>query len=145
MSFSLKLVDEYDWPVTVRVPNAGVVEEHQFTARFRHLDLDQVRGMIDEIMAAQSKPDQQAINAVVDGAQLQIEQAMVYLVGWGDDLTDTDGQPIPYSDDVKRKLLGVRIIREALVKAWQASQSGDAARLGNSAGSPAGGPAEGDQ
>lgn len=145
MSFSLKLVDEYDWPVTVRVPNAGVVEEHQFTARFRHLDLDQVRGMIDEIMAAQSKPDQQAINAVVDGAQLQIEQAMVYWVGWGDDLTDTDGQPIPYSDDVKRKLLGVRIIREALVKAWQASQSGDAARLGNSAGSPAGGPAEGDQ
>lgn len=145
MSFSLKLVDEYDWPVTVRVPNAGVVEEHQFTARFRHLDLDQVRAMIDEIMAAQSKPDQQAINAVVDGAQLQIEQAMVYWVGWGDDLTDTEGKPIPYGDETKRKLLGVRIIREAVVRAWQDSHSGEAARLGNSDSSPAGGPAAGDR
>lgn len=149
MSFSLKLVDEYDWPVTVRVPNAGEVEEHQFTARFRHLDLDQVREMIDEIVAAQNKErgDEQisAVNAVVDGAQLQIEQAMIYWVGWGEDLTDTDGNPIPYGDETKRKLLGVRIIREALVKAWQDSQSGEAARLGNSDSSPAGGPAAGDR
>jgi len=149
MSFSLKLVDEYDWPVTVRVPNAGKVEEHQFTARFRHLDLDQVRAMIDEIVAAQNKErgseQVSAVNAVVDGAQLQIEQAMIYWVGWGDDLTDTEGKPIPYGDETKRKLLGVRIIREALVKAWQDSQSGEAARLGNSDSSPAGGPAAGDR
>lgn len=151
MSFSLKLVDEYDWPVTVRVPNAGVVEEHQFTARFRHLDLDQVRGMIEQVMAASRGAEESAqdvpsrsMRTVIDAAELQIEQAMAYWVGWGDDLVGTDGAPLPYSEDTKRRLLGVRIIREALVAAWQSSQAGDAARLGNSAGSPAGGPAEGD-
>lgn len=152
MSFSLKLVDEYDWPVVVRVPNGGAIEEHGFTARFRHLEISEVRAMIEAVLAASRSeaPDGAdagvaAMGALVGAAQLQIEQAMHYLVGWGDDLTDAAGQPIPCTEEHKRALLGVRIIREAVVAAWQQSQSGDAARLGNSDSSPAGGRAVGDR
>lgn len=138
MSFSIKLVDEYDWPVRVKVPVGGGVETHEFTARFRHLELDQVRKMVEQAMAAIPKDDQ-GMSAIVGAAQTQIEQAMAYWIGWGEDLQSADGNPVPYSEEAKRKLLGVRIIREAVAEAWQESQSGEAARLGNSDGSPAGG------
>ncbi|MFZ5653166.1 MAG: hypothetical protein ACOY42_02015 [Pseudomonadota bacterium] len=152
MSFSLKLVDEYDWPVVVKVPNGGAIEEHGFTARFRHLEIDEVRAMIETVLAASKAAPAEghdgpgvAMGSLVEAAQIQIEQAMQYLVGWDEDLTDTKGQPLPCTDEIKRALLGVRIIREAVVAAWQQSQSGDAARLGNSVSSPAGGPAAGDR
>lgn len=152
MSFTLRLVDDYEWPVEVRVPNGGALEVHRFTARFRHLGLDQVQEMVQRVIAASREQEGRgadaqlaSMDALVGVARLQAEQAMAYWVGWGDDLLGADGQPLPYSEETKARLLGVRIIREAVVAAWQASQSGDAARLGNSAGSPAGGPAEGDQ
>jgi hypothetical protein len=61
----------------------------------------------------------------------EIDLYMGLFAGWGDDLTDEHGEPLPYNDDTKRQLLEEKIIREAVKKAHRDSQAGEAVRTKN--------------
>lgn len=148
--FSIKSLDTYEWPVDVQIPTKdaetgeGKFETHRFTGIFKHqskTELENISNTVNlaaSVVTLQTKladllpgdPRRQTTMALMF-AQVQIETYMQLWQGWGSDLTDLDGVPLPYSDEMKRKLLEERVIREAVSKAHQASQNGEAARVKN--------------
>lgn len=148
--FSIKSLDSYEWPVDVQIPTTdektgeGKFETHRFTGRFKHHSKTELEAISKKVDLAGSvtelqtqmaalppgDPRRQTVAALMF-AQVQIETYVHLWDGWGNDLTDQDGDPLPYSDDMKRKLLEERVIREAVMKAHKDSQNGEAARVKN--------------
>ena len=154
MGFSIKALDTYKWPVDVKVPvvnphtGEGEFEVRSFTGIFKHLSLSESREMMNRLKE-RSQADQAALTSAAesaepdDAAALQFKvgtmvadyQIALYAdiwVGWGNDLTDENGDPLPYSDELKRKLLEERMIRDAVIAAHKLSQGGEAVREKNS-------------
>lgn len=153
LGFSVKALDQYDWPVDVQVPFMtadGDYETHRFTGRFRHLSMTEVDAMFSELQAKidalkeAEDANLSSIRVAELSAQYQIDLYMGIWMGWGDDLTDEHDQPLPCNDETRRSLLGKRIVREAVIKAYQDSQAGEAVRAKNSGISPEDGPATGE-
>lgn len=155
LGFSVKALDQYDWPVDVKVPfmtaqGDGDYETHRFTGRFRHLSMTEVDTMFAELQgkidALKEAEDAQlnSIRVAELSAQYQIDLYMGIWVGWGNDLSDENGAPLPCTEDARRALLGKRIVREAVIQAYQDSQAGEVLRLKNSETSPEAGPATGE-
>jgi hypothetical protein len=96
------------WPVTVKVPqDGGKTIKATFGAEF-------------EII---TKEEQQAIIAG-DGDLLDRQ-----LVGWDARVKDENGEPLPFGDDAKRRLLDITYVRQALFEALGEINSGrEAAR-----------------
>ncbi|MCK9246664.1 MAG: hypothetical protein M0P11_06895 [Anaerolineaceae bacterium] len=154
VGFSIKALDTYEWPVDVKVPvvnpvtGEGEFEVHRFTGIFKHISLSESREMMSRLKE-RNQADQDALTGAAesaepdDAATLQFRvgtmvadyQIALYAdiwVGWGNDLTDEHGEPLPYSDDLKRKLLEERMIRDAVIDAHKASQGGEKVREKNS-------------
>ncbi len=143
MGFSIATLATYQWPVDVKVPvvdedGSGAFEAHRFTGTFRHLDLEESKALMQRIKAEADQDEAPAVEGPVDpmivatmAAQLQIDLYMEIWEGWGENLTGPDGQPLPYTDEAKRQLLGQRMIREAVIEAHRASQGGEAVRTKN--------------
>jgi hypothetical protein len=154
--FSIKLLKSYHWPVDVKVPvmNAdgeGEFDTHRFTGHFKHLSnaeanalLAKAQEKIDQFKAESETSDVSALRTSEVIANHQIELYADIWLGWGEDLTGEDGQPLSYSEEVKLQLLGQKMIREAVMKAHQESQGGEEARLKNSATLPVVGQAGGE-
>jgi len=142
--FSIKLLKSYHWPVDVKVPvmNAdgeGEFDTHRFTGHFKHLSMTEANALlakaqekIDQLTAEAAESEVSALRTSEIIANHQIDLYADIWLGWGDDLTGEDGQPLPYTEDTKRQLLGQKMIREAVMKAHQESQGGEAARSKNS-------------
>lgn len=97
--FRLKEPDEpTEWPVTVHVPQAGgKTAKHRFTAHFRWLDAEAWQA------------------AAFDGDQALLREV---LVGWGEDLRDEHGEPIPFSSEQRDRLARITFVRRAVVTAY---------------------------
>ena len=115
MQFVLKEEIEIDWPVDVPVPvDGGKFETQEFPARFRLLDQDKV----DEILEGKSEsPDLALMRAA--------------LVGWGKDFCDDKGKSVPYSDELRDRLLAKPYFRLAVARAYFDANTGGGGRRKN--------------
>jgi len=160
--FSITALSNYQWPVDVKVPvvnqaGEGVFETHRFTGEFKHLSLTEAAKLFADLESAvehekvlakeqAANPDGEldALTLAQRITRYEIDLYMSIFVGWGDDLTDEHGKPFPKTDEMRRKLLEERMIREAVKEAHRQSQGGEVARLGNFETSPVAGPATGE-
>lgn len=83
--------------VKVMVPVDGGFEAQTFKARFRVMDVEQLSDVQDE------------------GGQKAVLQKVVAGM---EDLVDEAGEPMPYSDDLRDRLIGVPFVRIALFTAY---------------------------
>ncbi|MGB0747185.1 MAG: hypothetical protein ACPGO3_00420 [Magnetospiraceae bacterium] len=106
----INLADErrFKAKVTVQTPQeSGGKRECSFTAHFRVLTYSEQEEILER------NPG---------GADFQILKTA--LVGWGDDLQDEEGQPIPFTDDTLRAILDIPYIRMAMYRAFIAGNTG---------------------
>jgi len=93
----------FEAPVTIEVPNAdGTFDAHSFVGHFVVLP-DEERRALYEAAGGGDK-----------GTKAVLEAS---LAGWGTDLTDENGHPIPVSPETKAALLGDTAIFLALNEA----------------------------
>lgn len=105
--FRLEESHEFDWPVEIRKP-VGVDEQgrprfetHRFTARFKALPIDEAAGAMEE---GGDEPRQPLLERV--------------FVGWGDDVQDEDGKPLPFTVENLRRLLRIGYVGAAVTEAY---------------------------
>ncbi|MBD3738572.1 MAG: hypothetical protein IE938_19220 [Pseudomonas balearica] len=102
----------FEWPVTVKYPSAGGDVEATFTGVFK---LPQ-----DEIAIYEAPIDEAGNLKITSMAQMISEvraRLAEYWIGWGEDLQSPDGKPIPYSDEMRDRLLKIKQIREGVDRA----------------------------
>lgn len=146
--FSIKSLDIYEWPVDVQIPvrdtktGDGSFETHRFTGMFKHLSKTELENIVNQVDMSDQSDDLEdkgfgrvdpafSIKLAQRIASKQVQLFSHLWVGWGSDLTDENGNPLPYSDETKLKLLEERTIRDAVIKAHKDSQGGEAARAKN--------------
>jgi hypothetical protein len=97
------------WPVTVHVPqDGGTTRKASFDARLDVLTASEIEA------------------ALAEGKDL----LEVQLVGW-DKLAGEDGQPLEYSEELKKKLLDLNYVRQGLFNALTEINTGRAAARKN--------------
>lgn len=145
--FSIQDLDTYQWPVDVRVPvinsetGEGEFETRRFIGTFNHLDADAFGKLVEETGEAMKKDMEAASTSGVDplynlkakqiGAKHHSRMYAKIWAGWDDSLTGSDGNPLPYSDFTKERLLKDPRIRDAVVRAHNESQGGEKVRQKN--------------
>ncbi len=112
-----KITDDvsYSCPVTVHTPRDGGHTKGTFNAKFALLGQDE-------------------IDQILENARLGRDNADLcdkVLVGWGSEVLGPDGQPFEFNDANKAVLLNKPYIRNAILKAFVESISGDGARRKN--------------
>lgn len=129
--FVLADVYEFDWPVTVKVPVDGGVDEQVCTLRYRPLPTDEADALAKQIAKLPAK----------DREAKQDELLLRTVVGWGRDIVGPDKKPIPYSVETLKAALRWPFFKIAAYDGYTLAVTGQGARVGNSATPPAGGPA----
>ena len=108
--FKLLQNPEFSHVVKVTIPVNGGHDVQSFTARFRAL----------------------SISATEQHNTLTAEGTAAYLreifVGW-DGVTDDQGEPIPFNDETRDRMLDVPFVRIALLETYNAAMMG--AKRGN--------------
>ena len=94
---------EFDWPVTIRIPQDGQYQEQSFTARFRTLSRSRTQTLADS-------GDQAFLTEV--------------LIGWHG-ITDIQGNPIPYDRQRCAQLIAIPYIATALIRAYFEALDGE--------------------
>ena len=102
---------EFSHVVHVQVPVDSGHATQTFTARFRVLTVSQ---------AGAHRLD------TAEGTDAYLRDIFV---GWGKDLTDSDGAPLDYSDQIRDQLIDQPHVRLALLKTYNAALQG--AKRGN--------------
>lgn len=104
----------YDWPVEVAVPeDGGVWSRHKFTALFARFTKDQAKTLVDKL--GEEKDNGEPFEALDLVAQV--------MAGWKD-VTDADGQPLPYSEAELRSVCNLfPMAIGAIFDAWMESLS----------------------
>lgn len=102
----------YDWPVEVWTPSGGAWTRGEFVARFRLLPVSRMREAVGDVEA--------------------IELVREALAGWRG-IDAGDGTELPYSDDMRDRLLDHAPTRRGLLDAFMASYAPKQDRSGNSA------------
>lgn len=97
--------------VKVMVPVDGGHLPQDFTATFRVI------------------PTEEAAKYDLSDGQSSKEFLRRVVVKFGDDLVGDDKQPLPYSDDLRDRLIGVPYVRQALARTYFAAIGGQT--LGN--------------
>jgi len=123
MKFQLTDTYRYWWPVTVEMPDPekpGKAVKQSFTVQFEALGQDEGEAM------------NQRIAALPEDEQKQHKHEAILRVckDWRD-VTDADGKPVPFSDEVLRQMLQYSWIRLAIYQAYADSLVPGAARKGN--------------
>lgn len=126
---------QFTWPVKVRVPvDGGKFQDQTFTGCFRACP----RSVLTEHLERQARAIKAAQAAAGDGTgddgraqadrdvDAETEIMREYFVGWGDDLVGEDGQPLPYSDEMRDRLLDVAFVRRAVTDAYWTAMNGGA-------------------
>lgn len=104
----------YDWPVEVAVPeDGGIWSRHKFTAQFARFTKDQAKALVDKL--GEEKDNGEPFEALDLVAQV--------MAGWKD-VTDADGQPLPYSETELRSVCNLfPMAIGAIFDAWMESLS----------------------
>lgn len=124
---AFKFTDElqFDWPVTIKTPEAGGHVETTFTGLFLEIpDLE----FFEEIGS-------ERMSDMIEG---EIARLMRVFVGWpAGAVVDDNGAEFPPTEENRRKLLSRRANRMAVSEAYRdASMPKTGARAKNSAGPP---------
>lgn len=91
---------EADWGVQVYVPvDGGRHQIQKFTARFKVLSQEELKGITGD-----SDFDDEMLNKI--------------LIGWGEDLVDDAGQPLPFNEENKKAVLDIPFVRLAIIRAY---------------------------
>lgn len=117
----------YRWPVLARVPQDGGYRDHQFSLDFRAIAVDRQL----DLAAAAERGDR--------GAAVTLLTEVV--AGWGDEVRDAAGVPLPFTPENLKRLLAVPGVAMGVVEAYRQSQAGEAFREKNSGTPRADGPA----
>lgn len=128
--FVLADVYEFDWPVTVKVPVDGGIEEQACTLRYRPLPTDEAEKLAKEI-AELPMAEQEA---------KQDELLTRTIVGWND-IRDANGRPVAFGREALAAALRWPFFKIAAYDGYTQAITGQGARVGNSATPPAAGPA----
>lgn len=149
LGFSIVSLATYEWPVDVKVPfvnedGEGDYEVHRFTGLFKHLSNADANTMLKDmhakVEAMKAEKDGETETDMVSASQVLVQNQIDLYAGiwqgWRDGVTDEHGVALPCNEETKRQLLGQRMIREAVMEAHRASQSGEAVRAKNSKASP---------
>lgn len=105
--FVLKAETEFDWPVKVKVPEDGKHVVHEFTCRFRLIDAERMKALTEA-------GDAEAARSLLGEA----------IVGWGNDVADEDGKPIPFSSEALDRMLHVDYVFVAIAEAYHKAVTG---------------------
>ncbi len=104
--FVLQDTHEFDWPVEISMP-AGINgdgtprwESHTITARFKALPLADA---MERLAVREGQAGEPLLNEA--------------LIGW-DGVGGEDGEPLPFSDENRRRLLGVGYVATAVLDAY---------------------------
>lgn len=109
MAFRLTQSKTYAWPVTLDFTDeTGATETQSFTAVFKRLP----QSRVDELA------EQARNGAISDNALLDV------VLDRFDGIQDETGQPMPYTDDLRRQVLDIVPVRPRTVIAWFDSLSG---------------------
>lgn len=130
--FHLYQPDYIEWPVSVDLPaKGGVKKPYKFTAHFKMLDEAECRDLQDRhnemIVALRRRVD--ALNGYLKDDSVITEplpcthEELVdeILCGWGDEVVDNDGEPVPFSDAAKAKLYRIQGVAQAIFRSWMDS------------------------
>lgn len=118
-------VTEYQWPVTVEVPDNGRHRPHVFTGLFR-------------IPVAEEA--QELLASVRRGEIDELDFCRRVWSGWADGhIQEDDGTPLPPTPDHIEFFVQLPYFRRGLIRAYLDSQAGAAAAAKNSKGPPYGG------
>lgn len=123
MKYVLADTSSYWWPVTIRRPdpeNAGKIVEQTFKVRLIPKGQD---ALLEEEEAIRSKPNLRA------QAKAEREALADKVDGW--DVTDANGQEVPFSRERLLDELQNSWFRIGLYNAIAQSAAGEEARLGN--------------
>ena len=121
--FRLAAVPTMKRTVTVRAPDPEIADkivEQTFTAHFRVLTNDEIRAF-DEARTKLSYDE-----AMADPFAFQ----KLVLTGWGEDVVDADGTPIPYSKEARDRALELPWFAKAVRDEYARGLAGEP-RLGN--------------
>jgi hypothetical protein len=112
-----KITDDvsYTCPVTVHVPKDNGYSKGTFNAQFALIGQDEIDQVLENARQGRDNGD----------------LAAKVLVGWGPELLGADGQPFDYNDANKAALLNKPYFRNAVIRAFVESISGDGARRKN--------------
>jgi hypothetical protein len=107
MSFVLKKVSSYKWPVAVDVPvDGGKFKKETFTAVFKKMSRSAFNDLIEQ-------GDDALIGEIVEG--------------W-DGIKDEDGDPIEFSEEAKAQLFDDPYVLRAVINAYTESLLGAQAK-----------------
>lgn len=113
--FTLKESNDFEWPVTVKVPvSGGKFRSQRFTAVFRPIP-------------AQTLEEINKLSVLEQDAA----QAREFLVGWGDDVKGEDGEPLEFTEEYRDAMLDIVYVRSALVRAYWDAMTGKKAATKN--------------
>ena len=102
----------------------GDTEDLAFTAKFNRMDQEEVNSLTQAIWHWD-----QTRKAIAEGRLLpdaakgatnvsDIDWADRILGGWGDDVRDSNGDPLEYTEEEKNKVLRIEGMASAIVAAW---------------------------
>ena len=114
----------FTWPVKVQLPSAdkpGEFETHTFIGHFRLLSKERNAALVADMAVA--VPLGEA--AIADQQMVQIREV---LLGWGDDVVDVDGEPVPFSAEALDAICGLDQVRLAIAVAYAEAAAGGARR-----------------
>ena len=124
MNFKLTTAQKYWWPVTVRLPDPdrpGKIIKQRFKMQFEAQPRDQVIA------------DQERLNALTglsEIAEHEYDMLRRACTDWKD-VDGEDGKPAPFTREAFDAQLQRTQFRVAVYEAYNESQSGEEARLGN--------------
>jgi len=126
MNFQLVETYIYWWPVTVRIPNpepgkAGTLIEQTFQMQFEPQSRDQIIATQKELAA---------LTDIDEIAAREHEILRDACKDWSGVVTD--GKPVPFNAETFRAAMQKTWFRIGVYEAFNDSQSGEEARLGNS-------------
>lgn len=117
------------WPVTVRMPDPekpGQLIEATFQMQFETLPMERARALDAERNALPA-----------DERTARLNDWLFEVAKDWHEVIDADRAPIPFSREAFAAFLELAWHRNAVIEAYGEAMSGQAARLGNSAGLPA--------
>jgi hypothetical protein len=100
--FQLKRDRTFSWPVDVEVPaDGGAFAKQRFTARFKEVSGDRL------VELAKARPGEGDVHILRE-----------VVVGWGEDVQDEDGSPLPFSEETLGRMIAVPYVRLALLRTY---------------------------
>ena len=108
MAFVLRKDDKFEFPVEVQVPTATGFETQSFVGVFRRLPTADIQALYGGALQDQ-KPGSEPMS--------DLKIANRVFVGWGDDLVDDNGKPVPVTNAHIKRLLDDPTTLSAILRA----------------------------